>query len=218
MPMKPFLLLMFAISSTATATTVLSYDWQTDQLTLSTQVNSGPTYNTDSGSFSGTFSINFSGLGSIDSPVFFLTIPVDFTLFNDGFGFNYGTACLVGAICYNSSVLGTSEDTFLIQYPDSTASSLEPVLVPISLTTSAGAQYHESEVEPFPTSASAAVTVDFGGLVLTDAAGDNITDLVSFSVITPAGIPTPEPGSFVLAGAGFLALAVRRIRRPFARN
>lgn len=213
--MKPFLLVMFAISSTAMATAV--YDWQTEQLSLTTQVNSGLTYRTSSDSFSGTFSINFSGLGSIYTPAFFLTIPVDISLSNDAFTFNFASACVEGA-CYSTDSTATTnlQYIYLIQYVE-TSSRLEPLLVPISLATSAVAEYHESEILPFPTTASATVTVDFGDLVLKDALGNNITSLVSFTV-TPPGSLSPEPSSFVLAGAGILALAIRRIRRPFAQN
>ncbi len=214
--MKPFLLLMLTMSVTATAQ--VTWNGTTDQLSLGTLVNSGPTYETGSGAFSGTFSIDFSGLGSIDSPVFNVTIPVDFSLYSEvpGLYLDVGAACL-GTLCVNnySERGATIEETFQIEYPGNAASDLEPLLVPISLTTSAMAEsYWDEVVGTFPTSASAAVTVDFGDLVLTDAFGNNVTSEVSFTV-TP---PIPEPGSFVLAGVGLLALAVRRIRRPFARN
>ncbi len=207
--MKPFLHLMFAISSTASATTVLNYDWQTEQLSLSSQVNSGLTYASQGGTFSGTFSILFSGLGSIDTPVFFLTIPVDYSLFTDYPQLAAGSACL-GVTCY-SSTYGITSYTYLIQDYEA-ASSLEPLLLPISLTTSVIAQYHDACCGfGFSTDASATVTVDFGNLVLKDAFGNNITNLVSFTV-TPPGSLSPEPSSFLLAGAGLLALAIRRIR------
>jgi len=110
--MKSILLLTFAISSTAMATTVLSWDAATDQVSLATEVNSGPTYATDSGAFSGTFTILFTGLGSIyppgdPDPAFFLTIPIDFSFNTDGIPYDdSGSACLVGAICSTSDGSG----------------------------------------------------------------------------------------------------------------
>jgi len=80
------------------------------------------------------------------------------------------------------------------------------------------AEAYEPALVNFPTSASATITVDFGGLVLKDASGNNITSLVGFSVTPPAGIPTPEPGSLALAAAGLLALAVRPMPRRAAQS
>lgn len=222
--MKCLPLLLFAISSSATASTYL--DWSDNQLTLTTQVTSpiAPPccgIAMDSGSFSGTFTLSFSGLDSIyppgdPFPIFFLTIPVDFSEYTDYPQLAGGTACLVSAVCYSSQAGYPYQQTYLIQYPDMNATGLEPLSVPISLTTSAEAEYHDPCCGPgIQTTGGATVTVDFRDLVLKDAFGNDITSLVSFSVTPPVGL-TPEPGGFVLAGAGLLALTLRRVSRHFA--
>jgi len=214
--MKPFLFLTLGIASTATAGTILSWNGTTDQFTMTTQVTSPPPgvccINYASGSFSGTFSLEFSGLGSIyppgtPFPGFFLTIPVDFSLFNDGIPYDDGASACVFTLCYSSDTGYPFQHTYLLQYAFLLASD-QPFLVDLSLTTSTIAQAYQSELVNFATMASATITVDFGDLVLKDLSGNDVTSEVSFTV-TPS---IPEPGSFVLAGAGLLALTFRRIR------
>jgi hypothetical protein len=209
------------------ATTILSWNGETDQFSMVTQVNSPPPglccrYSMDTGAFSGNFSIMFSGLGSVyppgdPFPAFFLTIPIQVGLDNDGIPYDdHASACLFDSACYSSDSGYPLQHTFLMQIPYFMASQPQPIIVPVGLTTSVIAWPYETLYESFATTASARVIVDFGDLVLKDRFGDDITSEISFTVTPPPGIPTPEPGSFLFAGAGLLALALRRILRPIS--